>query len=187
MFDETFHVHDAECVCRVSEIRQARGLFCLSWAPTYPGPPFIAVRERASVLLSSLITVDEQPCVSSYFLSADDRPRPPGSQWFQTRFDARTRAQPSWTDHWNKVHGLCPLNGISVRALARNWELGIITLMRMDAPMPSTCRCSISLLGYFDISMLIPNNNIDALWQLLISNIPDSGKKLLMDWALFLK
>lgn len=54
-------------------------------------------------LSSSLITVDEQPCVSSHFLSADDRPRPAGSQWFQTRFDARTRATVLNQMHWNKV------------------------------------------------------------------------------------
>lgn len=77
------------------------GLWAPVSSPPAPPPPFITIGERSPLL----ITVDEQPCVSSYFLSADDRPRPPGSQWSQTRFDACTRAivlnRPR-----NKVHGL---------------------------------------------------------------------------------
>jgi len=50
-------------------------------APGPPGSPRCPpLLPSARALSSSLITVDEQPCVSSYFLSADDRPRPPGSQ-----------------------------------------------------------------------------------------------------------
>jgi len=97
--DETFHV---PTTVYESE-RHARPRIILPLAHTVsrprsrphpfpaPPPPSITIGDRSPLL----ITVDEQPCVSSYFLSADDRPRPLGSQWSQTRFDARNRPEPT--------------------------------------------------------------------------------------------
>lgn len=103
------------------------GLFCLSrirspglWAPgsppVPPSSPFITIGKRSPLL----ITVDEQPCVSSYFLSADDRPRPPGSQWSQTRFRcayARNRPEPTALKQSPQVGRLTEFQ------LAKNWEI----------------------------------------------------------------
>lgn len=98
-------------------------------SPSYtPPPPFITISGRSPLL----ITVDEQPCVSSYFLSADDRPRPPGSQWSQTRFDARNRPEP--------IAKQSPRVGrLTEFQLAKNWKLGMVIPVRID----KKCRYSL--------------------------------------------
>lgn len=177
---------------RVREICQARGLFCLSRtrSPTYPGPRISSPSRRPPLLPSARARASERsPLLSSRSTNSrawaptfcrpttgPDRRVLNDFKPVSMRVHARNRVL-NWP-RWNKVYGLCPLNGISVRSLARNWELGMIASIRhsirMDAPILATCRCSFSRSIYFDILMSISTNtesDIDALWQLLISNI----------------
>lgn len=186
MVDETFHHR------RSSErIRRARGLFCLSCTrcpPRTPGPGYPRVplspvnplycRPLARVLLFS--HHGRRTAVRELLLFVGRRPaQTAGFSMISNPFRcAYTRATTvlNWP-RWNKVHGLCPLNGISARARARK-KLGIRndhfdTALDADGcadtanvPTPSL------LFRYFHVDInYTARNDIDALWQLLISNI----------------